>query len=100
MGIFRRLATGDVFHSGGSAQCCSISKRLKMIPKVNWRAIFADIKSAKIRDKVVAFHCGTTEATIGNYRRGKCPGHQNGENILAFWAEHTGKDILNPPRQA
>lgn len=65
--------------------------------RVDWFAVLNDLNRAGFPNSQVATATAIPRQTLCGYKDGAEPRHQDGETLLAFWMQVTGKDRAETP---
>lgn len=67
--------------------------------RIDWFRVIADLNRAGYSTRGFADSLGIARTTIEGWKAGAEPKHADGEKLLAWWAQVTGRDLCTAPRQ-
>lgn len=67
--------------------------------RIDWFRVIADLNRAGYSTRGFADSLGIARTTIEGWKAGAEPKHADGEKLLAWWSQVTGRDLCTAPRQ-
>lgn len=68
-------------------------------PVIDWPEAIDELRRGGLSLKAIAAQCGLSPTTLTEWRQGiKSPTYANGEALVAFWCQYTGKGAELLPR--
>lgn len=67
--------------------------------RVDWFRVIADLNRAGYSTRGFADSLGIARTTIEGWKAGSEPKHADGEKLLAWWSQVTGREVGTAPRQ-
>ncbi|WP_020163778.1 hypothetical protein [Methyloversatilis discipulorum] len=67
--------------------------------RIDWFRVIADLNRAGYSTRGFADSLGIARTTIEGWKAGSEPKHADGEKLLAWWAQVTGREVGAAPRQ-
>lgn len=67
--------------------------------RIDWFRVIADLNRAGYSTRGFADSLGIARTTIEGWKAGSEPKHADGEKLLAWWSQVTGRDVGTAPRQ-
>lgn len=63
---------------------------------IDWSLMISQLVSKHVNYNVIGFYCGTSKATVGNWRNNTKPDYEHGERLIQLWRLVTKE--FYPPR--
>lgn len=67
--------------------------------RIDWFRVIADLNRAGYSTRGFADSLGIARMTIEGWKAGSEPKHADGEKLLTWWSQVTGRDVGTAPRQ-
>ena len=67
--------------------------------RIDWFRVIADLNRAGYSTRGFADSLGIARTTIEGWKAGSEPKHADGEKLLAWWSQVTGREVGTAPRQ-